>query len=137
MPRDIWMNLPVTHLKRSVEFFEAIGFTRNPGPGNTDHSASFVVGEKNVVLMLFADDVFSNFTGKPVAPSSDFADALFSLGADSREEVDAMAKKVEEAGGVAFSEPQESNGFMYGFGFRDLDGHSWNVLYMDTDTMAE
>jgi uncharacterized protein len=133
--QDIWINLPVRDLGRSIAFFTAIGFVRNPGQGNTDHSASFSVGEKKVVLMLFVQEVFSGFTTQPVADTSKGTEVLFSLGANSRSEVDEIADRADAAGGTVFAKPGESNGFMYGCGFCDPDGHRWNVLFMDPAKM--
>jgi predicted lactoylglutathione lyase len=131
MTQDIWLNLPVKNLAASVAFFKAIGLVLNPGPGNTEVSASFVVGDKKVVLMLFTDTVFSGFTRNALSSSADGTEVLFSLGVESRQSVDDMADRARSAGGTIFGEPQESNDFMYGCGFCDLDGHRWNVLYMD------
>ena len=135
MAQDIWFNLPVKDLARSVMFFNAIGFARNPGPGNGEHSASFTVGEKKVVLMLFAQDVFSGFAHNALSDTSKGTEVLFSLGAKSRDEVNDIADRARSAGGTVFGEPQESNGFMYGCGFCDPDGHRWNVLFMDASKM--
>ena len=135
MAQDIWFNLPVKDLARSVMFFTAIGFARNPGPGNSEHSASFTIGEKNVVLMLFAQDVFSGFTNNGLSDTRQGTEVLFSLGAKSRDEVNDIADRARSAGGTVFGEPQESNGFMYGCGFCDPDGHRWNVLFMDAGKM--
>ena len=135
MAQDMWFNLPVKDLARSVSFFTAIGFARNPGPGNSEHSASFTIGEKKVVLMLFAQDVFSGFTNNALSDTSKGTEVLFSLGAKSRDEVNDIADRARSAGGTVFGEPQESNGFMYGCGFCDPDGHRWNVLFMDAGKM--
>jgi uncharacterized protein len=133
--QDIWINLPVRDLARSVAFFTKIGFVRNPGPGNSAHSASFVIGEKKVVLMLFIQDVFTGFTTHAVADTNKGTEVLFSLGADGRSQVDEIADRAKSAGGTVFAEPGESNGFMYGCGFCDPDGHRWNVLFMDPTKM--
>jgi predicted lactoylglutathione lyase len=135
MAQDIWLNLPVKDLARSVTFFIAMGFARNPGPGNSEQSASFTIGEKKVVLMLFAEEVFAGFTMHALSNTSKGVEVLFSLGADSREQVDDMANRARSAGGTVFSEARESNGFMYGCGFCDPDGHRWNVLFMDASKM--
>ena len=135
MAQDIWFNLPVKDLARSVMFFTAIGIARNPGPGNSEHSASFTIGEKKVVLMLFAQDVFSGFTNNALSDTSKGTEVLFSLGAKSRDEVNDIADRARSAGGTVFGEPRESNGFMYGCGFCDPDGHRWNVLFMDAGKM--
>ena len=135
MAQDIWINLPVRDLARSVAFFAGIGFVRNPGPGNSEHSASFLIGEKKVVLMLFVESVFSGFIAHAVADTNKGTEVLFSLGADGRSAVDEMADRARSAGGTVFAEPKESNGFMYGCGFCDPDGHRWNVLFMDPAKM--
>lgn len=131
MAHDIWLNLPVKDLTRSIAFFKAIGFAPNPGPGNTEKSASFTIGEKKVVLMLFTEGVFAGFTGNALSDTAKGTEVLFSLGADSREQVDDIAKRAASAGGSVCAAPRESNGFMYGCGFCDPDGHRWNVLFME------
>lgn len=137
MAQDIWLNLPVKDLAKSAAFFAAIGFARNPGPGNSEHSASFVIGEKKVVLMLFAENVFAGFAGNASSDTAKGTEVLFSLGADSRDQVDDIAKRAEAAGGTVFAAPRESNGFMYGCGFCDPDGHRWNALFMDMSRMPK
>ena len=130
MANDLWLNLPVKDLAASVAFYEAIGFTRNFGPGNTDSSACFIVGGKKTVLMLFLEPLFSGFAGAPVADTAKGAEVLLSVGAGSRDEVDALADKAREAGGEVYAEPAGAAAGMYGCGFRDPDGHRWNVLHM-------
>jgi predicted lactoylglutathione lyase len=131
MVQDIWLNLPVQDLAKSIEFFTAIGFTRTLGAGNSEKSASFSIGEKKVVLMLFTQDLFSSFTNHAISETNKGTEVLFSLGANSRDQVDDIANRAKLAGGTAFAEPKESNGFMYGCGFCDPDGHRWNALFMD------
>ncbi len=136
MAQDIWINLPVKNLTQSVKFFSDIGFTLKPGPGTTEHSASFTIGEKNVVLMLFDQAVFSSFTNNALSDTTKGTEVLFSLGAESRQQVLDMANRVTSAGGSLYAEPGESNGFMYGCGFCDPDGHRWNLLFMDIKKMS-
>ncbi len=135
MANDLWINLPVKDLRRSAAFFEAIGFRPKPGPGNTAQSASFTVGDNRVVLMLFTEAVFASFVGQPTGAAATGSEVLFSLGADSREAVDDLARRVAASGGTVFAAPGESGGFMYGCGFGDPDGHRWNALYMDPSKM--
>lgn len=135
MTNDIWLNLPVKDLATSIYFFTQIGFSPNPGPGNSAHSASFLVGDKKIVLMLFAQDMFAGFTQHALADTAKGSEVLFSLGALNREDVDNYASKARSAGGTVFSEPGESNGFMYGCGFCDPDGHRWNALFMDRNKL--
>lgn len=131
MAQDLWINLPVKDLARSIAFFTKIGFAVLPGPGNSEQSASFTIGEKKIVLMLFVQDIFSSFTSNALSDTARGTEVLFSLGADSREQVNDIANHARSAGGTVFGEPGESNGFMYGCGFCDPDGHRWNVLFMD------
>ena len=136
MTKDIWINLPVKDINKSKEFFLNVGFALNPGPGNSDISASIRIGDKNVIIMLFAEDTFSGFTGNNIPDTKQTTEVLFSLSAESREEVDEWATKVEAAGGNVFSPPNESQGWMYGCAFADLDGHRWNILFMDMSKLS-
>ncbi|TSD66739.1 extradiol dioxygenase [Inquilinus sp. KBS0705] len=129
MTKQIWLNLPVKNVSRSKEFFSELGFSFNTERGNTENSACMIVGEKGVVIMLFEENTFKNFTNTDIPAYG--TEVLFSIDAESRDDVDAMAVKVAQAGGKIFSQPASSQGWMYGFGFADLDGHRWNVLYMD------
>ena len=135
MTKEIWINLPVRNAQKSKAFFTAIGFTLNTRYNNSGTSASFMVGSKDVVLMLFEDATFEGFTNSKVADTKQFAEVLFSIDAESREEVDGLAEKAAAAGGVVFARPSERDGWMYGCAFSDLDGHRWNVLHMDMSKM--
>ena len=137
MARDVWINLPVKDLAKSVSFYTGIGFAPNPGPGNSAHSASFTIGEKKVVLMLFTENAFAGFTNNRLSDPTKGTEVLFSIGADNRTQVDDIAKRARDAGGKVFREPGESSGFMYGCGLLDPDGHRWNALYMDFSKMPK
>lgn len=137
MTKDIWINLPVKNVVKSTEFFKALDFTFNTQYGNSPQSASLLVGDKKVVVMLFEESVFRSFTGNDLADTKNGTEVLLSISAESREEVDELAKKAEAAGGIVFGKPGESQGWMYGCGFADLDGHRWNVLYMDFSKMPK
>jgi len=137
MTKEFWINLPVKDVNKSREFFTKLGFTLNPHYGNSAESASFLVGAKNIVVMLFAKSTFKGFTKNALADPKKGTEVLLSIDAESREEVDEMAKKAAKAGGAVFSEPAENQGWMYGCGFADLDGHRWNVLYMDMSKMPK
>lgn len=131
MNSDLWINLPVEDLGRATAFYEAIGFQRNPGPGNTASSASFVVGQKRVVLMLFVQPVFAGFVGTKIADTRQTCEMLISIGAGSRAAVDDYARRAREGGGSVYSEPAAAGGQMYGCGLGDPDGHRWNVLFIE------
>ena len=87
--------------------------------------------------MLCAESVFQGFTKNNIADTKNATEVLFSFDAESREEVDELEKKVKTAGGAVWAAPGENQGWMYGFGFSDLDGHRWNVLHMDMSKMPK
>ncbi|MBT2654454.1 VOC family protein [Bacillus sp. ISL-18] len=137
MSREIWLNLPVRDPERAKAFYIEIGFRLNEQYASQDGSVSFIVGDNQVVLMLFPESTFSGFAGNTVADSRQGTEVLFSLGANSREEVDELAVKAERAGGTIYGKPGEKGGWMYGCGFTDPDGHRWNALYMDMSKMPQ
>ncbi|GMK40404.1 glyoxalase [Paenibacillus sp. CCS19] len=132
MSQEIWINLPVKDVERSTAFFNAIGLHAvNVGSVR----AKLDIGQ--TTILLFPDATFEKFTGSRIADTSRSAEVIFSIGADSREEIDAFIQKVELAGGSIFGKPSETDGWMYGAGFADLDGHRWNLLYMDESKMPK
>ncbi|MBW1657072.1 MULTISPECIES: VOC family protein [Flavobacterium] len=130
MTKQIWLNLPVKDVAKAKDFFWKIGFSFNE-QHDTPSSTCMVVGENNFVVMLFEEMLFSSFSQNGVVDTKSGSEVLISIDAESREEVDELAKKAAEAGGTVFAPPAESQGWMYGCGFADLDGHRWNVLFMD------
>ncbi|MES2284764.1 MAG: VOC family protein [Bacteroidota bacterium] len=137
MTKEFWINLPVKDIKKSKEFFTKLGFSFNTQYGNSDESIALTIGSKNVIVMLFTEPTFKNFTNNEIVNTKQATEVLLSIDAESREEVDEMAKKAEAAGGIVFSKPAENQGWMYGCGFTDPDGHRWNVLYMDMAKMPK
>lgn len=137
MIKQFWLNLPVKNIKKSKEFFGKLGFQFNTQHGNTDTSASLLVGEKNVVVMLFEEPAFKGFTNNEIADTTRGTEVLLSIDAQSKEEVDQMAQKAIDAGGKSTHKPGEMQGWMYGCMFSDIDGHRWNVLYMDMSKMPQ
>jgi len=127
--KTIWLNLPVKDIKKSKEFFKM--------HKNAEHIGSFFIGENNFVLMLFPESDFKAFTKNEVSNTQEGTEMLINVDAQSREEVDKMAVTVRKAGGEIFSEPRESQGWMYGFGFEDLDGHRWSMLYMNMEKIPQ
>lgn len=135
MTKQIWLNLPVKNIAKAKDFFWKIGFSFNE-QHDTPSSTCMVVGESHFVVMLFEESLFSTFSQNSVTDTGSSSEVLISIDAESKEEVDELAKKVTEAGGTIFSAPAESQGWMYGFGFADLDGHRWNVLFMDFSKLS-
>lgn len=134
MAKQIYVNLPVKQLDRSVEFFTKLGFTFNPD--FTNENATCMVVSDNIFVMLLVEDFFKTFTKKEIADAGKTTEAIICLSADSREEVDDLVKRAVEAGGSAPNEKQD-HGFMYGHGFQDLDGHLWELSYMDLSATSD
>jgi len=128
MGRKIFVNLAVKDMKRSQAFFRALGFDFNPQFTN-EQGACMVVAE-DIFVMLLVEPFFATFVKKPISDARKSTEVLVCLSCDSREEVDALVKKALAAGGTAPNAPQD-HGFMYGHGFEDLDGHVWELVWMD------
>ncbi|MGB5820757.1 MAG: extradiol dioxygenase [Saonia sp.] len=135
--KSIWLNLPVKDIQKSRTFFNKIGFRENPMHKEAEHLASFLIGENDFVMMLFPEETFKDFTQNAIADTTKGNEMLINIDAQSREEVDIFAKSVESANGAIFAAPSEVDGWMYAFGFVDLDGHRWSMLYMDTDKIPK
>jgi predicted lactoylglutathione lyase len=128
MSRKIFVNLPIANMERSQAFFKSLGFSFNPQFTN-EQGACMVVGD-DIFVMLLVQPFFQTFTGKPVADANKSTEVLVCLSCDSRAEVDELVRKARAAGGAVPRAPQD-HGFMYGHGFEDLDGHIWELAYMD------
>jgi predicted lactoylglutathione lyase len=135
MTKSIWINLPVKDVQKAKAFFAALGFTYHAQQSQEGERACFFIGTQKVVLMLFKTKQFEQFVGQAAADTSKGSEVLFSIDAESRAEVDELARKAAEAGGTVFAKPGDNQGWMYGCGFADVDGHRWNVLYMDMSKM--
>ncbi len=134
MSKKIFVNLPVKDLEKSKAFFSSLGFTFNP-QFTDDKAASMVISE-DIYVMLLVEQFFSSFTKKAIADATTSTESIICLSADSREEVDNMVNAAIAAGGSAPNDKQD-HGFMYGHGFQDLDGHLWEIMYMDMAAMAQ
>jgi len=86
--------------------------------------------------MLFPEATFKKFTGRDIADTTQGTEVLFTIGAESKEEVDDMIVRIEQAGGTVYNKPDDRS-WLYGAGFADLDGHRWNLLYMDMSKMPK
>jgi uncharacterized protein len=137
MIKAFWINLPVKDLEKSRKFFTKIGFVLNPRFAGSSDTASLLIGDKSAVVMLFTEPAFKGFAANDIADARQATEVLLSIDAESRDEVDAMAKKVEEAGGTIYGKPGEKDGWMYGCGFIDPDGHRWSILHMDMSRMPK
>ncbi|HEX7845750.1 MAG TPA: VOC family protein [Chitinophagaceae bacterium] len=129
MATKIFVNLPVKDLQRSIEFFSHLGFSFNL-QFTDDKAACLVINEGSIYAMLITEEFFRTFTKKPISDAKKNTEVLIALDAESRKEVDTMIRKAIEAGGSTYMDAQD-HGWMYGHSFADLDGHQWEVLYMD------
>jgi predicted lactoylglutathione lyase len=128
MGRQIYVNLPIKNMERTQAFFASLGFSFNPQFSN-DQGACMVVAD-DIYVMLLTEPFFQGFTKKPVADAKKSTEVLLCLSCASRAEVDELVRKAVAAGGTTPVPPQD-HGFMYGHGFEDLDGHQWELMYMD------
>ncbi len=128
MPRQIFVNLPVRDLQKSQTFFRALGLEFNPQFSN-DKGACLVIAE-NIYAMLLVEPFFQTFTKLPISDARKVTEVLIALSCEDRAEVQALVAKAVAAGGTTPNAPQD-RGFMYQHGFTDLDGHQWEVFWMD------
>jgi predicted lactoylglutathione lyase len=128
MASRIFINLPVKDINASMRFFSQIGFEFDQRFSSPD-TLCMVVSE-HIYVMLLEQARFKTFTKKPISDAHTHTEVLIALDADSREGVDDMVRKALEAGGALYAEPID-HGFMYSHSFEDLDGHQWEIGYMD------
>ncbi len=128
MATQIFVNLPVKDLPRSVAFFTRLGFTFNPR--FTDHKATCMIVGENIFVMLLVESFFKTFTKKALCDATRSTEVLVCLSCESRAQVDERVAQALSAGGAAPNEAKD-HGFMYQHGFEDLDGHLWELIYME------
>jgi predicted lactoylglutathione lyase len=128
MPTQIFVNLPVKDLRRSVDFFTRLGYRFNPQ--FTDETATCMIVSDTIYVMLLTEAKFRAFTPKEICDASRASEVLIALSAESREAIDETVRKAVAAGGSTYSEAND-HGFMYQHGFQDPDGHIWELVYMD------
>ncbi len=126
--QQIFVNLPIKNMERSQAFFKSLGYSFNPQFTN-DQGASLVLGA-NLFAMLLVEPFFQTFTKKKIADATQSVEVLVCLSCSSRAEVDELVQKALAAGGTTPNAPQD-HGFMYAHGFEDLDGHVWELVYME------
>jgi predicted lactoylglutathione lyase len=124
----IFVNLPVKDLNKSVEFFTKLGYTFNPQ--FTDENATCMIIGDDIYAMLLVEKFFKTFTPKPLADAKSSTESITALSAASREAVDKIVNRALAAGARRYVEPKD-HGFMYQWGFEDLDGHIWEHFWMD------
>ncbi len=128
MATQIFVNLPVKDLSKSIAFFEALGYNFNPQFTN-DEAGCLVISE-TIYAMLLTIPFFKTFTKKEIVDSTKATEVIIAISVESRKHVDELVNKAFMAGGARSNDPQDY-GWMYSWSFQDLDGHLWEVLYTD------
>ncbi|PSR53450.1 glyoxalase/bleomycin resistance/extradiol dioxygenase family protein [Adhaeribacter arboris] len=134
MATQIFVNLPVKDLNKSIEFFKNLGYSFNPQ--FTDENATCLIISDTIYVMLLVEPFFKSFTKKAIPDTTQNAQVILALSAESREGVDDLVNKAIAAGATTPNDKQDQ-GFMYGWGFQDLDGHLWEVMYMDPSAVQQ
>lgn len=132
MSRMIFINLPVVDLKASMSFYAALGFSNYPQ--FTDHTAACMVWSETIKVMLLTHDKWRTFTARPIPPTSS-SEVMLAISCSSRDEVDTMNKIASENGGTADINATQDLSFMYSRSLADPDGHIWEAMWLDMNTM--
>lgn len=135
MAKMIFVNLPVTDLQRSMQFYGALGFTNEPKFTN-EHAAAMVWSEA-IHVMLLTHEFWKNFTAKRITDAKSEAQVLLCISQDSRDDVDTITDAAAKAGGKADPCPRQDMDFMYGRSFEDPDGHIWEPMWMSREAVEQ
>jgi len=128
------VNLAVKDLNKSIEFFTRLGYTFNPQ--FTNETATCMIVSEDIFVMLLTHEKFKTFTPKNICDATKSTEVLVCLSCESRAAVDELVRKAVAAGGTTYNQPQD-HGFMYGHGFQDLDGHIWELIYMEPSAVNQ
>ena len=128
MPTKIFVNLPVKNLPKSIEFFKKLGYSFNPQ--FTDETATCMIISEDIFAMLLTEAKFKEFTPRPICDATKSTEVIVCLSCENREQVDELVRKALAAGGTTHAEVKDY-GFMYQHSYQDLDGHIWELVYMD------
>ncbi|GAB4368092.1 MAG: VOC family protein [Elainellaceae cyanobacterium] len=134
MAQKIFVNLPVKDLNQSIDFFAKLGFDFNPQ--FTDETATCMIVSDDIFVMLLTHDKFKTFTPNAICDATKSTEVLVCLSCESRAAIDDMVSRAIAAGGTTYNEPQDY-GFMYAHGFQDLDGHIWELMYMEPSAVNQ
>lgn len=134
MANQIFVNLPVADLQKSIAFFSRIGFTFNQ-QFTDDKSTCMIIGP-NIFAMLLVRERFQDFTKKEISDAHKTTEVLLAIDVPTRQAVDEMVSNAVAAGGTTYMNPQD-HGWMYQHSFADLDGHQWEVLFMDESLLPK
>ncbi len=132
MTKMIFVNLPVADLPASMAFYEALGFANNPAL--SDSTAACMVWSEAINVMILTHDKWRTFTTRPIPPTT-HSEVMLCLSCESRAAVEAMNDAAVVSGGSADINPAQDMGFMYSRAIADLDGHVWELMWMDAEAM--
>jgi hypothetical protein len=133
--KQIYVNLHVKDVGRSMAFFTGLGFEFDKRFTDEKQAACLVIGE-NMYVMLLQEEYLKTFTKREIVDTEKYAQLTIALAAESREKVDEIVNKAVSLGGKLYADPVD-HGFMYQWGFQDPDGHVWEIGYMDMDALKE
>lgn len=133
MKTKIFLNLPVKDLNRSIAFFTQLGFSFNPK--FTDEKATCLIIGENINAMLLVEEFYKTFTNKEICDTATASEVIISISVETRKEADEMIEKVVKAGGLDIK--TQDYGWMYQRNFLDLDGHHWEVFFMDESQIPQ
>jgi predicted lactoylglutathione lyase len=128
MSTKVFVNLPVKHLDKSMDFYKKVGYSFNPQ--FTDETAACMVISDDIYAMLLTHAKFKEFTPKAICDATKSTEVLVALSCENREQVNELVRKAVGAGGTTYAEPKDYS-FMYQHGYQDPDGHIWELFYMD------
>jgi hypothetical protein len=131
---DVYINLPVNDLKKSVDFFKQLGFDFNSRFSN-DQTACMILNNECYVMLL-QEMYFRDFTNNGIADTSQFTEVLLAISVDSKEKVNSFLENALRMGAREAREPQDNN-FMFGRSFHDLDGHIWEIFWMNPTEITQ
>ncbi len=134
MATNMYLNIPVKNLNKSNEFFKKLGFSFNPQFSN--EQATCVIISDSIFVMMVQEEMFKGFSKKEICDTKKSTEVFIGLSAESKEKVIEMVDAAVEAGGSVYSEPQD-HGWMYSHSFADLDGHQWDLFFMDVNAMPK
>lgn len=136
MKKNVFINLPTKNLEKAKKFFTGLGFGIDER--FTDENAACIVISENIYAMIITEEFFANFTDKEIVDASEATESITSLSSDSKEEVDEIVDRAIKLGATEnkVSEMQQGES-MYGRSFNDLDGHIWEIIWMDEEKMGE
>jgi len=134
MSTNMFVNLPVRNLGRAIDFFTKLGFKFNDE--FTDEKATCMIVAENIFVMLLVKEFFQTFISKEIVDANYSTEVIITLSAANRESVDEMVSRAVQAGATTPNGKQD-DGWMYGHGFQDLDGHLWAIMCIDENSLRQ